>query len=539
MAWILVGSSVSALAAGTVDDRECAPTTFQDQPACRQADGTLWLLGSAGEPAFEVRGDGHYDDGHQYFSHHMGQSAPAVHPPHCIREGETYYVQVLFAELPGYTSSKDWVAEGRRELTELNTLIHERALEDGVTVDLRTPCDAAGDPVIPYELGDGAAQNFGDVKLYLDGHGYDDPRVKYWMLFDTMAAVTSGAWEDDDRPVLDNLNNGAAPEAMWSQSKAGFAFDHEALHTLGAVQHSAPHSDSGPHCYDQYDVMCYFNNHQYLCESPAKLDCGKDDYFHAAPAAGSYLATHWNVASELNRYLQRDRMFPIAKDLACTATPGGLVTSFPQTLDVACTWTVDDPDSTGVRYEIDWGDGTLDAYPAAGHAATGSQAQVVHSYAGARPDGFTVKVRATDDGTVPMVNGWQAVDRTLPGFLEVEPRPARLYDSWLCQPSSGTNGVDLVEGATGPLDDGAAVFIDLGCYAFEVDDADGHIGKVVITKTGACGSPTVTLDKVREGQLYLDSWDLCGTGSGPMSIEVHDSNGNIRVHEVLVEHYKS
>jgi hypothetical protein len=35
------------------------------------------------------------------------------------------------------------------------------------------------------------------------------------------------------------------------------------------------------------------------------LDCGKNDDFNAAPVAGRYLATHWNVAN--NRYLTNIR----------------------------------------------------------------------------------------------------------------------------------------------------------------------------------------------------------------------------------------
>ena len=32
---------------------------------------------------------------------------------------------------------------------------------------------------------------------------------------------------------------------------------HEVLHTLGAVQPSAPHFSGGAHCYQLFDVMCY------------------------------------------------------------------------------------------------------------------------------------------------------------------------------------------------------------------------------------------------------------------------------------------
>ncbi len=82
---------------------------------------------------------------------------------------------------------------------------------------------------------------------------------------------------------------------------------HELMHTLGAVQDSAPHSSQAGHCFDEWDVLCYDDGgptsgltfpcaHLPFAIDEA-LDCGQDDYFNPAPALGSYLATHWNTAN--------------------------------------------------------------------------------------------------------------------------------------------------------------------------------------------------------------------------------------------------
>ena len=80
---------------------------------------------------------------------------------------------------------------------------------------------------------------------------------------------------------------------------------HELTHNLGAVGGTAPHASLYGHCYDGRDVMCYDDGGlpQPLTTGcpliPGVMnqvfDCGGDDYFNVAPAAGSYLATKWNT----------------------------------------------------------------------------------------------------------------------------------------------------------------------------------------------------------------------------------------------------
>jgi hypothetical protein len=133
----------------------------------------------------------------------------------------------------------------------------------------------------------------------------------------------------DDRAAASNLNNVGPSYAMidaqkqaWSHRGLFMGGLHELLHTLGAVQCSAPHSSCPRrelghfHCWDGTDVMCYDDGGSYyagpdgisgtaddrtvsgVCAprtDAEQIDCGRDDYFNVNPDAGSYLATHWNV----------------------------------------------------------------------------------------------------------------------------------------------------------------------------------------------------------------------------------------------------
>ena len=84
----------------------------------------------------------------------------------------------------------------------------------------------------------------------------------------------------------------------------GNAETHELGHNLGAVQDSAAHSNHNGHCTDEWDLMCYVDESgvptAVVCSSTGnnrRYDCNNDDYFNTNPAPGSYLTTHWNIAS--------------------------------------------------------------------------------------------------------------------------------------------------------------------------------------------------------------------------------------------------
>ena len=179
--------------------------------------------------------------------------------------------------------------------------------------------------VLPVQVAASGDDTFGNtiVELRQRGFGRSDRKYLVWMDAPGPYCGIAQQYADDSvGPV--NLNNGnptvlgmvgRIDAPCWGS--AGTPFEaHELMHLLGGVQGSAPHGTgsperSGGHCTDEADVMCYDDDGAgpvsvtWGCpgQNERLFDCGHDDYFHTAPAPGSYLAGHWNPAG--SRFLEQ------------------------------------------------------------------------------------------------------------------------------------------------------------------------------------------------------------------------------------------
>ncbi|MCE7006668.1 ricin-type beta-trefoil lectin domain protein [Kibdelosporangium philippinense] len=142
----------------------------------------------------------------------------------------------------------------------------------------------------------------------IQAQGYNRSDRKYLVWYDTGGCGLAFGNGGNDSPGANNPYNAGPHYAMmgtgcWTWQASA----HELLHTLGAVQRSAPNATLHGHCWDDQDIMCYNDggipnppgNLVLKCANAPEnqIDCNGDDYFHTNPPAGSYLATRWNVAN--------------------------------------------------------------------------------------------------------------------------------------------------------------------------------------------------------------------------------------------------
>ncbi|MDI1461573.1 ricin-type beta-trefoil lectin domain protein [Catellatospora sp. KI3] len=221
-------------------------------------------------------------------------------------------VEVLY--IHGSTSRYAQYLETFRTLAEgVDNIFNASAAETGgtrhvryVTENVNGACRAV---VRDVQIPDAAlnANDWAPLLNAVQAAGYTRTDRKYLQFVDANVYCGIGGFAGDTRKGDSNRSNvgpeyARADNGCWTAGVAA----HELGHTLGAVNNNAPNASGAAHCVDEYDVMCYKDSDGvtlvYRCTDRAhddRLDCNHDDYYHTNPAAGSYLATYYNVADNL------------------------------------------------------------------------------------------------------------------------------------------------------------------------------------------------------------------------------------------------
>lgn len=236
-------------------------------------------------------------------------SAPTPSAVICDGDGTSgYRVQVLYVR-PVSTASRyaEYLSRFQQWAYEADKIFTDSAAQTGGVRHIRFVTDASCYPVITEAVvTDDAAAIMPMTISELMVQGFSRTDRDYLLFMDAhYGCGVSSFFVVDDSPGPDNEHNtgphySRVDNTCWS----GIIAAHELAHIFGAVQTSAPHSDGNWHCTDSYDNLCdrsgHFAANATICPDQAMdrlLDCNHDDYFSTNPPAGSYLATHWNIAN--------------------------------------------------------------------------------------------------------------------------------------------------------------------------------------------------------------------------------------------------
>jgi hypothetical protein len=316
----------------------------------------------AGEGLFRVRlGDGDVVTTHgPDTTATAGEHGTAIEPGDPERDpvcATTTAQHILYGAPADQASRYPEVVPGIRAIVRrMNAVLNSESVESGGgEADYRVRCDGAGEVRVDGFTGPAGDDSFEAVVDAARAAGFDDPDTKYTIFYETEATSYCGiaSLYDDERLSASNANNSGTSYAIthdgcWD----GDTPMHENGHNMGAVQPGAPNSTgAGLHCNQEHDVMCYSpdggdrnqGGAAFDCADHKHFDCAHDDYFDTAPEAGEYLASHWNLGSPLNRFLNFgapaaiDNVAPVARDDAATVEK-----SVPR--DVSVLANDDDPD---------------------------------------------------------------------------------------------------------------------------------------------------------------------------------------------------
>ncbi|MFY9586266.1 MAG: hypothetical protein WAT66_02290 [Actinomycetota bacterium] len=218
-------------------------------------------------------------------------------------------VQVVYAHAADVPDRFDELASLITQWTaNVDDAFKASAAETGGTRHVRWVTDATCNLDIErVQLTTTGDDTFTATMTELGSVGLQRSDRKYLIWADADVYCGIGNLYIDDVHDLTNRNNTRTGYARTDTGCWGSSWPieaHELMHTLGGVQYTAPHSSGGGHCTDGYDRMCYSDGAgvtlTYPCPSTDHgrlFDCNHEDYFSTSPAAGSYLATHWNTAA--------------------------------------------------------------------------------------------------------------------------------------------------------------------------------------------------------------------------------------------------
>src|SRR3984893_5666039 len=260
---------------------------------------------------------------------HVAHAATAaLSSTQCVDPPQHPHVELYYAH---FSDQPDNYASHVADIQQMfrdvdgNYLNYDSTTYFGIGIHMYVECDANLNPVVhdivlSTPLGN---SNFSSIVSDMSNQGHTSNLAHYWIWTDGYPLAAYGyagqsTIEQDDSASGANLINGSYEYSInygFAGSGSGAqVFAHENGHAMGAVQLSALHSTGRWHCTDGLDVMCYNdggpNDSQYASTTCGAApngtlfyDCGFNDYFNPGPAAGSYLDTHWNLASPNNHWV--------------------------------------------------------------------------------------------------------------------------------------------------------------------------------------------------------------------------------------------
>lgn len=506
----------AALPSSAVVSRaECQVRVVPDVgPACRNPDGSFSVYSRDGR----FLGITHGPDAPQAVA--TASAPPPAVAPACVAGAATdYYFVAIYArasdDADAYATRAGQI---RTLMAGVNGYVRSAAIAGNDFASLKFLCSSGAvvvrNEVLPTKR---ASANFSTIVADLKAKGYTNPRLKYAVFYDDTGACScagQGMFAADEQPGVANASNGNTSYPLFAVDYGSLAprvMLHEITHTIGAVGANAPHTTGAYHCTDGLDVMCYNDGgpkgilYSTSSCSADVFDCRQDDYFNSRPPSGSYLATHWNIASRVNRYLAFP---PLVVELVCPGAAGVGKQTY-------CAFNAID-DSASIWYRVAWGDGTQTRVPASGVVAPGKRQVALHTYT--RTGTYKIGVTATDASS--MTSAWltttiRIVSDTIPPQLGVS------------HPAAGTLYLDGCA-TNASLGAGPPVFAKRGCVIAGAADYQSGLARVSIYM-GRSHMGT----RVRGPFFFEFPVGLPGTDV-PIRVEAWDNAGNVTTKTVLV-----